>query len=286
MAIFPQTIEAKPLVAARNAVLLNQSNGEVLYAKSANDPQLIASITKIMTAILAIESGKMEETVTISHQASYTEGSSIYLQEGEKIKLKDLVYGLMLRSGNDAATAIAEFVGGSVEGFAFLMNEKAAWLGMTDSHFDNPHGLDSDTHYSTAYDMATLTRHAMNNDEFVAITGAKSYHSEQRTYAWGNKNKLLTSYYPYTIGGKTGYTKAAGRTLVSIAEKEGVMLIAVTLNDPNDWQDHIRLFDWGFKQYDHASTVANEKKVVKQNQKENSLISTVITFFNKLIGVI
>ena len=286
MIIYPITIEAKPDVTARNAILLDQSNGKILYEKSANDPQLIASITKIMTAIIAIESGKMEETVTISHQATLTEGSSIYLVEGEKIKLKDLVYGLMLRSGNDAATAIAEFVGGSIEGFAFLMNEKAAWLEMNDTHFDNPHGLDSDKHYSTAYDMATLTRYAMDNEQFIAITGAKSYHSEQRTYAWGNKNKLLTTYYPYTIGGKTGYTKAAGRTLVSIAEKEGVTLIAVTLDDPNDWQDHMRLFDWGFEKYDHTSATVNEKTVTKQNQKEESLVKTVIIFFNKLIGVI
>ncbi|QDP42155.1 D-alanyl-D-alanine carboxypeptidase family protein [Radiobacillus deserti] len=241
---------AKPGVSSRNAVLMEQTTGRVLYEKAANDQHLIASITKIMTAIVAIESGKLDETVTASRRAVYTEGSSIYLKEGEKMKLKDLVYGLMLRSGNDSAVAIAEHVGGSVEGFVHLMNEKAQWLGMTNSHFDNPHGLDSETHYSTAYDMALLMRHAMNNEIFREITSAKSYKAESREYAWGNKNKLLTRYYEYSTGGKTGYTKKAGRTLVSTAEKDGMKLIVVTLDGPDDWNDHMSLFDWGFKHYD------------------------------------
>ncbi|WP_117148841.1 D-alanyl-D-alanine carboxypeptidase family protein [Paraliobacillus zengyii] len=285
--IIPENVEANPSVTARNAILMDQSNGDVLYEKAATDPELIASITKIMTAVLAIESGKMEETVTISHEAAFTEGSSIYLKEGEKIKLKDLVYGLMLRSGNDAATAIAEYVGGSVEGFSYLMNEKAVWLGMEQSHFDNPHGLDSESHYSTAYDMALLTKHAMENEQFVTITGAQAYHSDQRTYAWGNKNKLLTTYYSYTIGGKTGYTKAAGRTLVSVAKKNDVTLIVVTLDDPNDWQDHIRLFDWGFEQYDVLSSTSllqDQLAVGAQSEKQENFIKTVFTFFNKMVG--
>nr|WP_235988938.1 D-alanyl-D-alanine carboxypeptidase family protein [Aquibacillus kalidii] len=240
---------AKPSVSAQNAVLMEQSTGRVLYEKSANDPHLIASITKIMTAIIAIESGKMDEMATASHRAVYTEGSSIYLEEGEKMKLSDLVYGLMLRSGNDSAVAIAEHVGGSVEGFVHLMNEKAAWIGMNNSHFDNPHGLDSDKHYSTAYDMALLMRYAMDNDVFKDVTGSTSYKAETREYAWGNKNKLLTRYYEYSTGGKTGYTRAAGRTLVSTAEKDGMELIVVTLNGPDDWKDHMRLFNWGFKNY-------------------------------------
>ncbi|WP_117160990.1 D-alanyl-D-alanine carboxypeptidase family protein [Paraliobacillus sp. X-1268] len=285
--IIPENVEANPSVTARNAILMDQSNGDVLYEKAATDPELIASITKIMTAVLAIESGKMEETVTISHEAAFTEGSSIYLKEGEKIKLKDLVYGLMLRSGNDAATAIAEYVGGSVEGFSYLMNEKAVWLGMEQSHFDNPHGLDSESHYSTAYDMALLTKHAMENEQFVTITGAQAYHSDQRTYAWGNKNKLLTTYYSYTIGGKTGYTKAAGRTLVSVAKKNDVTLIVVTLDDPNDWQDHIRLFDWGFEQYDVSSSTSllqDQLAGGTQSEKQENFIKTVFTFFNKMVG--
>ena len=200
-----------------------------------------------MTAIIAIESGKMKEKVTVSREAIYTEGSSIYLEQGEKMTLEDLVYGLMLRSGNDAAVAIAEHVGGSVEGFVYLMNEKAKWLGMTNTHFDNPHGLDSDNHYSSAYDMAILMRYAMNNEKYREISGTSSYKSERRTYSWINKNKLLTQYYEYCTGGKTGFTKKTGRTLVSTASKDGMDLIAVTLNAPDDWKDHIHMYEWGFE---------------------------------------
>lgn len=252
-----------PNVSARNAVLIEQSTGRILYEKKAHEERLIASITKIMTAILAVESGKMDKTVTVSKNAAHTEGSSVYLEEGEKIKLKDLVYGLMLRSGNDAAVAIAEYLGGSVEGFSYLMNEKAAWIGMQNSSFDNPHGLDSETHYSTAYDMALLMKHAMDNDTFREISGTEWFKSENRTYSWKNKNKLLTSYYEYCTGGKTGYTRAAGRTLVSSAHKDGMDLIAVTLNAPDDWNDHQALFEWGFKNFE-LETLQKEGELPEQ----------------------
>ncbi len=264
----PIKVDAKPNVSARNAILMEQSTGRVLFEKAANDPNLIASITKIMTAIIAIESGKLDTDATISHRSVYTEGSSVYLEEGEKMKLEDLVYGLMLRSGNDAAVAIAEHVGGSVEGFVHLMNEKAAWLGMTSSHFDNPHGLDSDTHYSTAYDMALLMRYAMENDVFKEVTGAKSHKAETREYAWGNKNRLLTQYYEYCTGGKTGYTKAAGRSLVTTAEKDGMQLIVVTIDGPDDWNDHMRLFDWGFEQFDMEKIEEKGKETYNINNSE------------------
>ncbi|MDL4840753.1 D-alanyl-D-alanine carboxypeptidase family protein [Aquibacillus rhizosphaerae] len=268
---FPIHLFAKPSISANNAVLIEQSTGRVLYEKQANQAQLIASITKIMTAIIAIESGKMDETVTASHRAAYTEGSSLYLKEGEKMKLRDLVYGLMLRSGNDSAVAIAEHVGGSVEGFAHLMNEKARWIGMSNSHFDNPHGLDSDKHYSTAYDMALLTKYAMENAEFREVTGSTSYKSETRTYAWGNKNKLLTRYYKYSTGGKTGYTKAAGRTLVSTAEKDGMELIVVTLNASDDWKDHMRLFEWGFDNFNLTKIQEIGKESYQIKNTENTV---------------
>ncbi len=159
---FPDKTEASVSVSARNAVLIEQNSGRVLFEKNAHEVRRIASITKIMTAILAIESGEMNDMVTVSDRAIRAEGSSIYLKAGEKIKLEDLVYGLMLRSGNDAAVAIAEHVGGSLEGFVFLMNQKAEEIGMSHTHFANPHGLDdSKDHYSTAYDMAVLTRYAM-----------------------------------------------------------------------------------------------------------------------------
>lgn len=247
--LYPIAGQAAPGVSANNAILIEQSTGRVLFEKKAHDKQSIASITKIMTAIVAIESGKMGDMAKTSRKAIHTEGSSIYLEQGEKMLVEDLVYGLMLRSGNDAAVVIGEHIGGSEEGFVHLMNEKAKWLGMTNTHFDNPHGLDSDTHYSTAYDMAILMQYAMDNEKFQEITGATSYLSKSRTYSWQNKNKLLTQLYEYCIGGKTGYTKKTGRTLVSSAEKDGMKLIAVTLNAPNDWQDHIGMFEWAFENY-------------------------------------
>lgn len=245
-----QAASAAPGVSANNAVLIEQSTGRVLFEKDAHSQESIASITKIMTAIIAIESGKMKEKVTVSREAIYTEGSSIYLEQGEKMTLEDLVYGLMLRSGNDAAVAIAEHVGGSLDGFVYLMNEKAKWLGMENTHFDNPHGLDSDNHYSSAYDMAILTQYAMNNEKYREISGTTSYKTDGRTYSWINKNKLLTQYYEYCTGGKTGFTKKTGRTLVSTASKDGMDLIAVTLNAPDDWKDHMSLYEWGFENFD------------------------------------
>lgn len=243
-------------VSASAAILMEQETGRVLYEHDADEIHRIASITKVMTAILAIESGKMNEMTTVSKRAVYTEGSSIYLQQGEKIKLEDLVYGLMLRSGNDAATAIAEHVGGSVEGFVFLMNQKAAEIGMTHTVFANPHGLDDhEEHYSTAYDMALLTRYTMMNPKFQEISGTKSYTltRENGTHKWRNKNRLLTEKYEYCTGGKTGFTKRAGRTLITTASKDGKDLIAVTLNAPDDWTDHISMYEYGFKTYSHKT---------------------------------
>lgn len=240
-------------VSANNAVLIEQKTGEVLYEKKAHEIQSIASITKLMTAIIAIESGKMDDVAVTSRRAIYTEGSSIYLEQGEKMTIKDLVYGLMLRSGNDAAVVISEHIGGSVEGFVYLMNEKASWLGMTNTKFANPHGLEDNDHYSTAYDMALLMRYAMNNELFVEISGTTAYQASNRSYSWINKNKLLTSLYDFCTGGKTGFTRKAGRTLVTSAKKNDDNLIAVTLNAPDDWNDHIRMFEWGFDYLDEQS---------------------------------
>ena len=241
-------------VGAKSAITIEQSTGRILYEKDAHTKRRIASITKIMTAILAIESGKMDKTVTVSESILKAEGSAIYLKVGEKIKLSDLVYGLMLRSGNDAAIAIAEYVGGSVEGFATMMNQKAEWIGMENSHFTNPHGLDdSNNHYSTAYDMAILTQYAMKNKNYRKIAGTKIHRAPNPNEAWDrvwqNKNRLLTEKYKYCTGGKTGYTKKAKRTLVTTASKDGVDLITVTIDDSTDWADHIALYEAGFDQY-------------------------------------
>jgi serine-type D-Ala-D-Ala carboxypeptidase (penicillin-binding protein 5/6) len=260
IALTPNTSLAKtPYTAAQTAILMEQDSGRVLYEKRMHQKMRIASITKIMTAILAIESGKFEEDVTVSKRAVYTEGSSIYLKEGEKIKLKHLTYGLMLRSGNDAAVAIAEHVGGSVEGFVYLMNEKAQEIGMRNTYFSNPHGLDDhEEHYSTAYDMALLTQYAMQNELYRKVSSTKKYRAPREGAAdniWGNKNRLLTGIYEYCTGGKTGYTKRAKRTLVTTAEKDEMKLIVVTLNDGNDWNDHKHLYEWGFTTYDNVQIV-------------------------------
>lgn len=236
-------------VSARNAILIEQSTGRVLYEKNAHEIASIASITKIMTAIIAIESDTINDITRASRRAIHTEGSSIYLEQGEKMLVEDLIYGLMLRSGNDAAVAISEHVAGSVEGFVYLMNEKARWLGMTNTSFDNPHGLDSDNHFSTAYDMALLLQYAMENPLFQEISGTKSYRAKSRSYAWQNKNKLLTSLYTFCTGGKTGFTKKTGRTLSTSASKDGLNLIAVTLDAPDDWRDHIQMYEWGFNNF-------------------------------------
>ncbi|RWZ60893.1 D-alanyl-D-alanine carboxypeptidase [Halobacillus fulvus] len=256
-------------VSAEHAVLMDSKSGRVLYEKEAYESSLIASTTKIMTAIIAIESGMLKDKVKVSSQAVHTEGSSIYLTEDEKMPLEDLVYGLMLRSGNDSAVAIAEHVGGSLDGFVYLMNEKANWLGMNHSHFENPHGLDGERHYSSAYDLGLLMAYAMKNKTFREVTGSEMFRSDHREYAWMNKNKLLTKYYEPTNGGKTGFTKKAGRTLVSSAERDGMELIAVTLNAPDDWNDHQRMYEWGF---DNFETVELQKKGIWKANGQNYYI--------------
>lgn len=244
-------------VSAKSAILIEQESGRILFEKEADTKRRIASITKIMTAILAVESGKLQNKIKIREHSINIEGSSIYLEKDELITLEDLVYGLMLRSGNDAAVAIANAVGGSVDGFVYLMNEKAKELGMTNTMFANPHGLDdSENHFSTAYDMAILTQYAMKNEKFKEIFGAKNYKSytslnnEEKVRYWKNKNKLLTGLYNYSTGGKTGYTKRAKRTLVSTASKDNLNLIAVTLDAPSDWHDHMRMFENAFQNYE------------------------------------
>lgn len=278
----PEHGQAAPDVSAAQAILMDAESGQVLFEKDAFEARPIASITKIMTAILAIESGKMDEKATVSRNAIYTEGSSIYLEQGEKITIQDLVYGLMLRSGNDAAVAIAEHIGESEEGFVYLMNEKAMWLGMDQTHFTNPHGLDDEEHYSSAYDMALLTREAMKNKQFREISGSTSYLSENRSYSWRNKHKLVTGYYENATGGKTGYTKQTGRTLVTTAEKNGHSLIVVTLNAGNDWNDHIALFEWGFEELTENSP---EKETEVKETAGNSVSSILSEILRKVAGI-
>lgn len=233
-------------ISSQSTILICADTGDVIYEDNADEPMLIASLTKIMTAILVIENCDFDELVIIKPDWCYIEGSSMYLKAGKMYTVKDLLYGMMLCSGNDAATALACHLSGSVEEFAKLMNEKAKELGMSDSSFKNPHGLNDDEHYSTARDMAKLSAYCMENDSFRAIVGTKSHTVGELTYV--NHNKLLW-HYEGCIGIKTGYTIAAGRTLVSCAEKNGMRLICVTLGAPDDWNDHIKLYDEAYSEY-------------------------------------
>ena len=246
-ALLPRADAAQVTVSAQSAVLMEAESGRVLYAKDADTQRLIASTPKLMTALVALESGhSLEEDVTIPAEAAGVEGSSLYLKAGETVKLKTLLYGMLLHSGNDAATAVALACAGSLEDFAQQMNEKAQELGMTHSHFTNPTGLDGEEHYSSAYDMALLARACLAVPELTEITASRSVTLEGRTFV--NHNKLLWRY-EGCVGMKTGYTQAAGRTLVSAAERDGMTLIAVTLNAPSDWADHAAMLDYGFENY-------------------------------------
>ena len=236
---------------ATSAILMDTDNHRIIYSKNIHASRSVASISKIMTAVLAVESGKLDDEVVINDSIKKAYGSAIYIQVGEKMTLKDLVYGLMLRSGNDAALAIADYVGNGVDNFVSMMNHKAKEIGMKNSTFNNPSGLDEEAgNFSTAYDMAILTSYAMQLKIYREIVKTKQYklQTNKNTYVWNNKNKLL-KLYDYTTGGKTGYTKIAKRTLVTTASKDGVNLVAVTLNDGNDFNDHIEMFEYAFSNY-------------------------------------
>lgn len=256
---------------AASAILMDADSGRVLYAQNADAKMLIASTTKIMTALVAIREGTLSDTVRVSAAAAGTEGSSMYLREGEELTLETLLYGLMLCSGNDAAVAIAEHIGGSVAGFAKMMNETAKELGMENSSFANPNGLDAEGHYSTARDMAVLACAAMENETLARIVSTRSVTIGGRTMT--NHNKLL-SYLDSCIGLKTGYTRAAGRTLVSCAQRNGQRLVAVTLQDGNDWADHQALYEYGFSAYP-AHRAATLGGVLEWAAVEESVSDTV-----------
>lgn len=254
LSILSGSVYALPDVAqcsAQAAVVIEGYSGAVLYGKNENKKLGMASTTKIMTAICAIEYGELEKVATVSSRAASVEGSSMYLEKGEKIKLKELVKGLMLVSGNDAATAIAENVSGSEAGFVLLMNQLASDIGVKKTSFQNPHGLATDGHYTTAQDLARITAYALKNPTFKEIVSTKSdiaLSENGKKHFLTNHNKLLRLY-DGCIGVKTGFTKATGRCLVTAAERDGMRLVCVTLNDGNDWQDHISMFDKAFSEY-------------------------------------
>ncbi|NLT57624.1 MAG: D-alanyl-D-alanine carboxypeptidase [Clostridiales bacterium] len=236
-------------LSAQAAVLLEAGQSRVLTALNEHQRLPMASTTKIMTAIVALERVPLDRVGTVSARAAGAEGSTMYLQQGERYSLDELLYGLLMASGNDAAVAVAELASGSVERFVAHMNRKAAALGLENTHFDNPSGLDGDSHYTSAYDLALLMRYALQNEDFCRYIGTRGKvlpADEGRTAKYlTSKNKMLL-HYPGALGGKTGYTKAAGRSLVTAARRDGVTLIAVTINDPDDWRDHTALLDEGF----------------------------------------
>ena len=248
-------------VSSRSACLMDSDSGRVLYEKDKNTPRLIASITKIMTAILAIESNRLDEEVTVGEEVLKMYGSNIYIELNEQMTLRDLVYGLMLRSGNDAAIVISVFVGGSEENFVKMMNEKAIEIGMKNTVFNNPHGLDEETqNKSSAYDMALLSSYASQNETYMKIAGTKKYQikSNKKSYLWNNRNKLLFSY-EFCTAGKTGYTPSAGRTLVTNASKNNLNLTVVTLNDGNEYQTHEELYEYAFSNYKNYKILDTKK---------------------------
>lgn len=245
-------VSAQVNVSAHSAVVIDCESGRVLFENNAYETRPMASTTKIMTAIIALERLDLKEFVKVSASAANTEGSSIWLSPGESMSVEDLLYALMLASGNDAAAALAEHISGSESAFALLMNQKAKSIGANNTNFVNPHGLPDDNHYTTAYDLALISAYAMKNTTFREIVSTKnktiSWEGSQWDRSLKNHNKLL-SRYEYATGIKTGFTKKAGRCLVSSAEKDGRVNICVTLNAPDDWNDHIALHNHCFENY-------------------------------------
>ena len=257
-ALCPVARAAGPEVSAQSAVVLTADTGTVLFEKDGHTPRPVASTTKIMTALLALEAAQEQgdPLVDITQEMVAVEGSSMGLQAGDSISLTGLAAGMLLASGNDAANAAALYLDASLESFAAWMNQRAAALGMEDTHFVTPSGLDGEDaqglgHLSTAYDMALLARAALENQAFRQLCSSPSLAVEfaepVKRVTYTNHNKLLTQYQG-CVGVKTGFTKEAGRCLVSAAERDGALLIAVTLNAPNDWEDHTALLDYGFSQ--------------------------------------
>lgn len=236
-------------VSAECAVLISRQTGEVIFQKNAYEHHSMASTTKIMTSLLAAQSGKLHDEITVSKEMIQVEGTSMGLLPGDSVSLYELIYGMLLPSGNDAANVTAYYLGGNVENFAKKMNAKAKEIGMDNTNFVTPSGLDDKNHYSTAYDMALLGRYAVNDPVFRSVCSLKkvtlSYGNPPYKRTLYNHNRLLESY-KYALGIKTGFTKKSGRCLVSYAEKDGTGLVAVTLNAPNDWNDHKLMLDYGF----------------------------------------
>lgn len=260
----------------KSYIVINASNNQMIEGKDVHLVRSVASVSKIMTAIVAIEKGDLNKEVVIEKQDIDTYGSSLYLKEGDKITLLDLLYGLMLRSGNDAALTIARVVGGSVENFASLMNDKAIEIGMNNSSFTNPSGLDVNEmgNLSTSYDLALLMSYAIKNELFLKISGTKQYSGY--TGVWVNKNKLL-NIYDKTIAGKTGFTYKAKRTLVTAAKDGDTIFVVVSLDCGNDFNFHKYLYEKNFAEYRTIKVLEKGENVINDYQVscENAILVTI-----------
>ena len=248
-------------ISASSYVVMDADSKNVLMGAGIHDDRLIASISKIMTCIVAIENADLDKIINADESILKAVGSAIYIEVGEKITIKDLLYGMMLRSGNDAAILIANAVSGDMKNFSKLMNEYASKIGMSNTYFYNSHGLeesDGNGNTSSAYDMALLTAYAMKNKTFREIFSTESYvaKSDKKTYSWQNKNKLLK--YDFITGGKTGYTQKARRTLVTTANVDNMNIIIVTLNDGNDWNDHLSLYEKVKQEYQSIEIISKD----------------------------
>lgn len=267
--IFPLSVNAYT-PSASSYTVMDMDTNRVLKQGNQHQQKLIASTTKIMTALVTLNNADLNKEVEVGAEVLRSYGSGIYIEVGEHIKINDLLYGLMLRSGNDAAIEIATHVGGSLEGFVTLMNETAQTIGMKNTTFINPHGLENDKgegNMSTSYDMALLSSKAMLNEKYQKIVSTTKHivKTDKKTYIWYNKNKLLSEY-EYTTGGKTGFTKKARRTLVTTASKNNMNITVVTLNDPNDFKDHKELYESIFANYKKYQ-ILNTKKKIMDNDK-------------------
>lgn len=247
---------------SESSIIMEEETGRVLYEKNSQRKMLIASTTKIMTAIIVIENAKLTEIVKVGKEILKMYGTNIYLDVGEEISIEDLLYGLILRSGNDAAIALANYIAGSEEKFVQLMNDKAKEIGMNNTIFNNSHGLDdNEKNYSTAYDMALLSVYANKNSTYKKISNTKTFSakSNNKTYLWYNRNKLLQQY-EYCTGGKNGYTPNAGKTLVSTATKDSLILTIITLNDSDCYRTHKSLYEKYFNKYKNYTIVKKGNK--------------------------
>lgn len=271
LVLFPT---ANALDTSKSSIVMDINSGRILYENNANDKRLIASTTKILTAVVTLENIKdLNREVKIGEEVLKMYGTNVYIEVGEKMKIIDLLYGLLLRSGNDAAEALAVAVSGSEEKFVQQMNAKAQEIGMKNSTFLNPHGLDEETkNYSTAYDMALLMKYAYQNETYRKISSTKKYtvSTGNKTYLWYNRNKLLTNY-EYCTGGKNGYTPSAGKTLVTTASKDNLNLLVVTLNDDDIYTTHQNLYEMLYSKYQNYKIIDKTTFRIDQNFVEDKL---------------